>query len=360
MENGCPYSTSIAIKNGNCSQERACILCGRVIDLLVLFYCPQNHPYCENCYIKFTSKKENETIFSCLVCRYDPKNKPSNSSKQHIAFKRNYHNINNLPVSEQNLIDYQNDLHICSTAHKVISDLKNEDEERFKRLIGLSKKHFYQSDLTFEPREKYHNVKYKLTLPSTVMISRKPIRCPHKMCNKPVALSQFVSHFKCEHKDVPNFGVERGEPFRLSLDVSLIEYDNPFCMAMMNVYEINRVNYLRNPEKTDKAIINTCNKFCQTVPISTFWLLMAGSEKGNSSYGEFWLYTNSEEVHRCTLELSSSEDTFSLTSFCQVCNAINENFLDIQGRMHRLMVAKESLVAMLKEAPVLNLGVTVH
>lgn len=295
----------------------------------------------------------------------DPRSKPDcfNRTRSKPGIGRPYrYNTNTLPITKYNYSKNYQDFYTPST-----SAINNEDEDVFETLIGMSKEKFYQSQAIYkqnphhlfpEKKTRSRSPKSKFSLPP--LTSKRPFRCPHKPCHKTVALAQFVNHFKSEHKDIPTCAVERGKELLLPCDVSLIEYNVHFCLAMITVYEINRVDYLK--AGGSQSIVRTCNKFCQKIPINTFWLMVTGSyeKRPNSAYCIFWLFTNSDESYKCTIELGSRNDSVSLSTYCAVTNAVDKDFLNVKNKLHGLIVTKSSLRFILKEGALLNLRVIVH
>ncbi|KAJ8920229.1 hypothetical protein NQ315_011890 [Exocentrus adspersus] len=191
-------------------------------------------------------------------------------------------------------------------------------------------------------------------------ISKTPIKCPHNPCNRMVTLSSFVTHFKHEHADIPRYNVERGKELCMPCDVSVVEHNQSHCLAMITVYEINKIDV--NKSRSSQSVIKTCSKFCQQVPINSFWLMVTGSaeRRPHCSYAIYWLFTISDENYQSTIELSSKKDSVSLSTFCSINKNKCDNFLNIAENLNCLIVSRASLGAVLKEGAAVNLRVTIH
>ncbi|XP_019771629.2 uncharacterized protein LOC125504626 [Dendroctonus ponderosae] len=349
--------------------REVCVVCNRIPDRFPVFCCIQKHICCQVCFQRLKpGPRGNGANLSCPLCRSagdleDSRAMPDCRSKANLrpGIGRPYrYNVNTLPVTKYNYSKNYQDFFTPST-----SQITSHDEDKlFEALIGMSKEKFYGSQVgcrsnpTLARKNRPNPPKSVLSLPPSA--SKRPFRCPHKPCHKTVAVAQFVNHFKSEHNDVSNWTVERGKELLLPCDISLIEYNFHFCLSMITVYEVNRIDYLK--VGGSESIVRTCNKFCQKIPISTFWLMASGSDESKpmSSCCFFWLFTNSEESHRCTLELSSKDDSVSLSAFCGVSKVLDKDFANVKHRLQGLVVTRSSLRAMLKEGAVLNLRVTVH
>lgn len=195
----------------------------------------------------------------------------------------------------------------------------------------------------------------------TPLQSKMPLKCPHKPCKKMVAISSFVSHFKHEHQDIPKYTIQRGKELWLSCDISDIEYNEQYCIAMITVYEINKIDVQLS--RSSQSVIKTCGKFTQQVPVSSFWLMVSGSlEKNpNVAYALYWLFTTSEEHYQSTIELSSKNDSVSFSTYSGINNNPQHNtFNDVAGNLSCLILSQASLGALLKEGPEINLRITIH
>lgn len=191
--------------------------------------------------------------------------------------------------------------------------------------------------------------------------SRVPLRCPHKPCKRMVAISSFVTHFKHEHQDIPKYTIQRGKELWVSCDISEIEYNAEFCLAMITVYEINKIDVQMS--KSSQSVIKTCSKFSQQVPLCPFWLMVSGSleRNPNVAYALYWLFTTSDEDYQCTIELSSKNDSVSFSTYCAVCNTPqNSSFSCVAENLKCLILSQASLGALLKEGPEINLRISIH
>lgn len=191
--------------------------------------------------------------------------------------------------------------------------------------------------------------------------SKVPIRCPHRTCGKMVAISSFVTHFKHEHYRIPKYIIIRGTELCIPCDISVIEHNSHYCLAMITVYEINEIDVKES--KSSKGVINTCSKFSQQIPINSFWLMVSGSSEKRPiySYACCWLFTISEENYYNTIELSSKYDSISFSTFCGVNISLqNKKFTDIVENLDSLIVSHASIRSLLREGPQLNLRITIH
>ncbi|XP_060520467.1 uncharacterized protein LOC132698435 [Cylas formicarius] len=239
-------------------------------------------------------------------------------------------------------------------------DGHGDEDKTFESLIGMTKEQFYahQSDQKRDGRKKAMSVpkpRFHLSV-----YSRGPLKCPHKSCRKTVAVAHFVNHFKSEHSDVGICSVERDKELCVPLDISLVEHGLHFCLTMITVYQMNRVDFVKSG--SSESVRRACSKFCQNVPVDTFWLMASGSveRKSNVAYCFFWLLTNSEGSYKCSMELSSKDDSVCLSTYCAVTNFGNGDFSRAAKELRALLVTRSSLKFILKEGAPLNLRVTVH
>lgn len=191
--------------------------------------------------------------------------------------------------------------------------------------------------------------------------SRMPIKCPHKPCEKMVAISSFVTHFKHEHQDLPKYNIQRGKELWLPSDISEIEYNSHYCTAMITVYEINKIDVQMS--RSSQSVIKTCSKFSQQVPACSFWLMVSGSPErsSNKAYALYWLFCTSDENYQCTIELSSKNDSVSYSTYCGINNLPQKyTFNSIAENLSCLVLSHASLEALLTEGPEVNLRVTIH
>lgn len=240
---------------------------------------------------------------------------------------------------------------------------KTELKKLFNKNVDLSG-HF-ESEQFMEPldfvsggKDFSQLISSRLGAPSQ---SRMPLKCPHKPCKKMVALSSFVTHFKHEHQDIPKYTIQRGKELWLPCNSSEIEHNSQYCLAMITVYENNRIDVQMS--KSSQSVIKTCSKFTQQVPISSFWLMVSGSSEKNpnAAYALYWLLTTSEEHYQSTIELSSKNDAISFSTYCGVSNSPQNNtFNDIAENLSCLILSHASLGALLKEGPEINLRITIH
>ncbi|CAH1375225.1 hypothetical protein MTP99_016675 [Tenebrio molitor] len=277
---------------------------------------------------------------------------------------------------------------ICKYAGKFEkSDVNSEFLKKLKMKPGIGRPYRYNTKKVFHFEDKFNNHNVNATTEnlygsqleksqgdgftpkslrmlrsvSATTMSRRPLTCLHDGCKKSVAVSSLVSHFKHDHGAVPCFGIEKGRELRLLFDVSLVEHDRTFCLAMITVYEFNNIDVVRS--KSSQSVINTCSKLSGRVPINTFWLMMSGSTeyKKSGSYVVYWLYSNSEDRFWCTMELSSKNDKVSVSSFCSAVGLHESRTVEEVARnMNCLFVSHGSFVALLSEGDKINLRITLH
>ncbi|KAJ8928141.1 hypothetical protein NQ314_019321 [Rhamnusium bicolor] len=236
--------------------------------------------------------------------------------------------------------------------------------DEIRKLLSRKNDQLDSTDIMESSDEHLENLQSNIcTIQSSNISSQSkiPIKCPHNPCNKMVAVSSFVTHFKHEHADIPKYNIERGKELCIPCDISLIEHSTSYCIGMITVYEINKIDVKKS--KSSQSVIKTCSKFCQQIPICSFWLMSTGSVEKQPfySYALYWLFTTSEESYQSTIELSSKHDSITLSTYCGVNNSNkNENFDDIAENLNCLLISKASLGAVLKEGPEINLRITVH
>lgn len=175
-----------------------------------------------------------------------------------------------------------------------------------------------------------------------------------------VASSAFVTHFHHEHQDLPKYNTELGKELCMPFDVTSIEYDSRYCIAIIYVYEKNTIDI--NYSRSSRSVINTCTKFSGKIPVNTFWLMVSGSPKNDTSlaYACLWLFNATEEKYRCTIELSSRHDSTCFSTQCEISTIPHQNLNDVVVNLNCLLLSRESLTNLLREGPSLNLRVTVH
>ncbi|XP_066258182.1 uncharacterized protein [Euwallacea similis] len=349
-----------------------CTVCCRILDHDVpVLHCSLKHPLCQNCYNEIRlARRDYNLQLICPLCKISGQlmeNRDDNLSIAKIKSRisRPYHSTT-LPVTQFSYS--KNYRYFCAPSVSLIEN--TEDEEKiFETLIGMSKEKFYQYQKAYKHsvsalHQKQQADKKCQSFPQKSRFSlapcsatKRPFKCP--LCHKTVAVAQLVNHFKFEHKQVENCTVERGKELLLSCDVSLIEYNFPHCLAMITVYEINRIDYVNSG--SPKSIIKTCSKFRQRIPISTFWLMATGSPQRKNSLANcvFRLFTNSDEAHKCTIELGSKHDSVSLSTYCGVSKVLEKDLTNV-NKFQGLVVTKSSFSCLLKEGAVLNLRITVH
>ncbi|XP_030759292.1 uncharacterized protein LOC115884763 [Sitophilus oryzae] len=311
-----------------------CTICGIVSNHLPLYNCPENHKICGYCYneLKYVLK-EHEAQVMCKECENNGKMTHYELDLSTFNKMKNLPNYQNLPP--------------------------DEEDHMFKLLIGMTKEAFYSTQEALnKEQDKQRNDFVKSR--TCFSISKRPLKCLHRRCHQAVALAQFVNHFKLEHKDVEICSAQKSKEILFPFNVSKIENGRHVCISMLTVYEVNQID-LRTA--SSESIAKTCHRFCQKIPVDTFWLMVTGSieTKTSAAYCVFWLFTNSDNSHRCTLELGSARDSISLSTYCAVSSAWDTyDFSTVLKELRCLIVTKQAIKSMLKEGVVLNLRVNVH
>lgn len=201
---------------------------------------------------------------------------------------------------------------------------------------------------------------------------QKPMQCPHKTCGKMVTSSAFVNHFKRDHGDVPKIKVGRGEDLIINFDASWIEHKIDHCIAMITVYEVNKIEVTQS--RSSQSVIETCQRFNRKLPIDTFWLMVSGlliSTNNHSppdlcAYSAIWMFTSSENHYRCTIELASKSDRSSISTFCNIqkCSNYYKNagnaFTFLSENMNCMLFCESTIIGLLNDGPELNLRIVIH
>nr|CAH7725459.1 unnamed protein product [Callosobruchus chinensis] len=356
-----------------------CSLCGTIPESAPLFQCSFQHPYCYDCIAELKRKYKGSIRggATCVICRLSGVFQPStinNGFLKKIKARPGIGRVCRYTATPVNVINgvsqnkpKENKGTATNDGSKVVSveSLFHLPSDQISKLIfkngyGAGKGEGEVSELSkrLVLTHSLHSIK------STQI--RVPILCPHNPCGKMVSSihitpSSFVSHFKYEHAHIPKYNIERGRELCIPFDVSNIEHGCNVCLAMINVYEINRID-VKNSLST-QSVIKTCSKFSQQIPIDSFWLMVTGSEdtRPHYSYAFCWLFNMSDECYQCTIELSSLYDSMAFSSYCDVnTSPHNRNFSDIEGSLNCLIVTRESLEALLTEGAMLNLRIVVH
>ncbi|XP_018577702.1 uncharacterized protein LOC108916008 [Anoplophora glabripennis] len=353
-----------------------CSLCGVIPESAPLYQCPFQHQYCFNC-ISELRKNYRGNIkggSTCTICKISGVFAQSKINTDFLNKIKNKPGIGRPYRYNTNLI---NRGHNYSRAHEAapthhspppkitIERLFQLPSEEIRKILSRrndSPRRTDSSTFLEAAGERAGNVQPKICTMQNgfLSMSKMPIKCPHNPCNKMVTLSSFVTHFKHEHADIPRYNIERGKELCIPCNVSIIEHDLSHCLAMITVYEINKIDV--NKSKSSQSVIKTCSKFCQQVPINSFWLMVTGSaeRRPHCSYAIYWLFTISDENYQSTIELSSKMDSVALSTFCGINTSKSDNFLNIAENLNCLIVTKASLDAILREGPEVNLRVTVH
>ncbi|CAG9858778.1 unnamed protein product [Phyllotreta striolata] len=349
-----------------------CNLCGEIPNSAPLYQCPLQHQYCIDCFadLKCRYRGYLKNGATCVICRISgvfTQSKINTSFLNKIKVKPGIGRPYRYNVNQIINKNYQNDhqrLNSNEASPPIDEEITVESlfqlpTEDLKRLLsknsGLNKPFTTKEPPLLEINKPIGSTS------SHNLASKMPIKCPHKLCKKIVAPSTFVTHFKHEHSTTPKYTVERNKEICLPCDVSIIEYQNNFCLAMITVYEFNKIDVKKS--QSSQSVIKTCGKFSQQVPIDSFWLMVTGPphRKPNISSAIFWLFCPSEERYRCTLELCSKYDSISLSTYCEVHSSCQRlKFNDIAACLHCLLVSTASLGALLQEGPELNLRITIH
>ncbi|XP_063920303.1 uncharacterized protein LOC135135213 [Zophobas morio] len=315
-----------------------CNLCCEIPEAAPIYHCPNRHQYCHECFRKLQRlyRGSIEAGGSCLICRYTGKFEKSDVNTEFLKKLKMKPGIGR-PFRYNPKKLYRVDS--AGVKHVTYSEHLEKDQGD-----GFSQKNSRMSRCV-----------------SATAMSRRPLTCLHDGCRKSVAVSSLVSHFKHDHGAVPCFGIERGRELRLVFDVSLVEHERTFCLALITAYEFSNIDVVRS--RSSQSVINTCNRLSGKVPLNTFWLMMSGStdHRKNNSYVVFWLYSNSEDRYWCTIELSSKNDKISVSSFCNAVGLHESRTVEeVAKNMNCLFVSHGSFVALLGEGDKINLRITIH
>ncbi|KRT79758.1 hypothetical protein AMK59_7135 [Oryctes borbonicus] len=209
--------------------------------------------------------------------------------------------------------------------------------------------------------KKYTKPTMKETYSTTSMCSRKPLNCPHKPCNKIIAMSSFHTHFKHEHTDIPRYSVDRGKELEIQLDTDVLEFNTTFCLGMVTLYETNRLNVCRSNNPTPAA--NVVRRFAQRVPIDTFWIMVSGSceAKKSHAYIIFWLFTSNDQFYNCTLEVAAQKEIMSYSTFCSVnCMQDSHEVKAVAQRLNCLYITYGAMESILSYGTKPKFRMTIH
>ncbi|KAL3270295.1 hypothetical protein HHI36_009346 [Cryptolaemus montrouzieri] len=357
-----------------------CSLCGKIPETTPLFHCPFKHQYCSSCFMELKKKCRGEEEDSCFceVCqaivpfketktnseflrklksnpgigrpfRYD--SKPlSNSFSQNKAFESEAIQSLTRPVTVENLFG------LPKSELNRLFERKNHGDTIEDNVLTLDYS-TYQIHGNHQESKKNSPFCYSFSQFS----SHKPIICPHYPCNRMIAVSAFANHFRFEHPELKKYSMERNKEILLPFNVAICECGKSLCLGILTVYETNKVDLLRS--KSTHSVIRTCRKFCQKVPIDSFWVMVSGSKSRRkaNSYILIWLFSNSGGKYHCTIELSSKNDNVSFSCFSSV-NDIPENSTvdDVSKKLNCLHIGYGSAAGLLGEGNPINLRITVH
>ncbi|CAG9772656.1 unnamed protein product [Ceutorhynchus assimilis] len=232
------------------------------------------------------------------------------------------------------------------------TSIDSDEDSTFQSLFGISKTQFLEAARAMSDDEASGASNKRKSIFTSV--SKKPFKCPHGPCNKTVSLSQYLTHFKVEHKKIKCYEIERNDVLLMPFNVASIINSCNICLAMIKLYEMN---------VTD---VSPCGSSTGKVHTESFWLMVTGIPKkksANCSYCVIWLFTSSEDSYNCTLELGTEDDSMTFSTFGKVANAFDRDCIDIahiKDRIHSLVLTKKSLLNMLNTGLALNLQLTVH
>lgn len=328
-----------------------CDLCEKTNNPL-LYHCPIQHKFCEICFQDVQTKyRGNTDEYICKIC-----DAPVRFGKTRL----NSEFLRKLKVNPGIGRPYR--YHSISPQRRSIQPAKNEEKTSsvtLESLFGLP-----ESDLRKLFDKKKSGGDSEICTDAKILKSfyhsHRPIVCPHHYCRKTIAVSSFSNHFKYEHAEITRYSMEKNDELLLIVDVRTIEHQNSRCLGIVTIYENNKVDLIRS--KSTHSVIKTCSKFCQKIPLDTFWIMLTGSDaKKPSSYLLLWLFSNTSEKYSCTLELSSKDDNFSVSSFCAV-NAIPDDVCsdEIAESLNCLYLTHGQVLGLLDEGCELNLRVIIH
>ncbi|KAK9889723.1 hypothetical protein WA026_007104 [Henosepilachna vigintioctopunctata] len=362
-----------------------CNRCRKIPDSTSLYHCPFQHQFCSSCFHKmkknYRGKEENGCF--CEICRTSFNFKETKINPELLrklkstpgisrplrygtstllnrlsdisSLPNHIHDSSSIPVTVENLFGLPKSDLTKLLDRKYCGDSKNESDIGEKSLEAKFRGSRTNSSSSFckNPAS---------TSPSINQFSsHKPVICPHYPCNKMVAVSSFANHFRYEHPELKKYSTERNREILIPLDISSAEYGKSLCIAILTVYETNKFDLLKS--RSTNSVIRTCRKFCQKVPLGSFWVMLSGSKskKKSQSYILIWVFTNNDGNFRSTIELSTKSDNVSFSCFNCV-NGVAENLTvdDLASKSNCLFISYGSVVGLLREGEELNLRVTVH
>ncbi|CAH0554349.1 unnamed protein product [Brassicogethes aeneus] len=368
-----------------------CNVCGEIPDTAPLYHCPLKHQFCLVCYEELKRNYKGTTAegSTCPSCQFNGKfersrintdflrklkikpgiGRPYRYSSKIVqaAKQRNNFTATTEPQSEE-----KNHKHSFGEPHNVtVEDLFQLPSNQVQRLLRKKSYRNVQGE-TVEEEEEFEEEEEDTAEPllepirsETFLLaqSKKPLQCPHSHCNKTIAVSAFANHFRYEHKDIKTITSERGKVTTISVDaaaIEKIEHGVDVCVAMITIYERNKIDLTKS--KSSRSVLRTCNKFQQSVPVDTFWVMVSGSEERNEhlSYVFYWVFTNTDDSYRCTIELASKKDTINVSTFCYVNSTTKETFSNLPENVNCLILGHNVYTALLKEGVDVKLRVTIH
>ncbi|KAJ8983819.1 hypothetical protein NQ317_008945 [Molorchus minor] len=343
-----------------------CSLCGGIPESAPLFQCPLQHLYCSSCTVKLKKNYKGSIKGGsmCTICHAEAvfgQSKINTDFLNKIRAKpgigRPYRYSINLLANKDYNYSRTHPNESEEQPEVTVEELFQLPADEIRKLLNRRHESTYADTPSATEPFGQQSSGGTIRTHGIASTSKLPIKCPHNPCSKMVAVSSFVSHFKHEHAEIPKYNIERGKELCIPCNVSVVEHGINYCIAMITVYEINKIDVKKS--RSSQSVIKTCSKFCQQVPINSFWLMATGSveRKSYCSYALFWLFTTADENYQSTIEMSSKHDSLSLSTYCGVKNV---NFANIVESLNCLLVSKASFGAILKEGPEVNLRITVH
>lgn len=356
-----------------------CNLCGNIPENAPLFHCPYQHQYCNSCFLELKQRhrglEENKCF--CELCGTPMTFKETRISPEFLKKLRSNPGIGRPYRYESNPLlktiknaSKESETNLRSTAPPTVENLfglpttdlnklfekRNQGDIVVEEKLSKTRSNIFgncRTSVSSRSNYRYLNL--------SQFSSHKPVVCPHHPCNRMIAVSSFANHFRYEHPELKKYATERHKDTLLPFDISLSECGKSLCLAIITIYENNKIDLLRS--RSTHSVIKTCRKFCQKVPIDSFWVMLSGSKsrRKSHSYILIWLFSNSTDKYHSTIELSSKNDNVSFSCFSDV-NGIPENLNvdEVAKKFNCLYVGYGSAAGLLREGSDLNLRIAVH
>ncbi|XP_065155604.1 uncharacterized protein [Atheta coriaria] len=351
-----------------------CTMCKRTPEASPIYRCNYGHALCYSCFQQLISQ---EAIPVCRECgsehftRQDVsddflrklKIKPGIGRPCRYVLKPDQPSLTLVPTTAMVTIEQLFQL----PTHQIKELFQNCTKEKLNYLKQLSATEGLTSklaSLSFPHKAMYHNRKLTDADKSfEALQSRKPLRCPHDMCNKIVAISSFKAHYKYEHFNFKKYNMIRGNELCIPFDPAVLQHGKSICLGIISMFP-NPDDPRRVRSDDELTSHNSMNIFDEKNEVDTFWLMTTGSQSDNPQFAYIllWLFTTNEDVvYNSTIELTSEENTMTMTTFCKV-NKIYESqcINEVMRRQNCLYLAYTTMRSMLMYGSTLMFRMTIH